>query len=700
MKAILIGPNLEENLSISYLCSAIERSGHECLLIPFNHDREIPKVAGKLLRCGPALIGLSLVAQRRYSDFQKLVAEIRRRGFSGHITAGGHFAALRAQEVLRDTPEIDSIIHHDGELRIVNLLNKLEFHTLSSGSIDELMGGSVERAPDGPVDESTTGPLDGVSWRGSDGTIRHLPATKVASLDSLPFPARRRPDKALGYARAPIVSSRGCSGSCSFCSIHAWHKQVPSDRLRFRSPRNVAEEMVLLHREHGVRVFVFHDDDFIHPDRRKAKKRCEEILEQAERGIGQPLAFVIKCRPDDVEEELFRYLRNKGLVRAYVGIEAHAASGLAALNRRVSPQVNLEALDILRRVGVYACFNLLIFHPGTTIPELQENLMFLRRQLRCPFDIARTELYARSTLEDRMIQEGRAIGDYRGFDYRILDDKVETAFQLFNSVLWDRHFGGSSILQRVQDLGFRHSLLSRFHPEMTSPDLKGRIRSLIESVNSATVENMQRITDLAIAGRRIDQEAMGALRQAVNARTRLDTVRWASLSLELEGRALLARSKLSRLPSVNRVPRLLGRIAAAVPALGLFLVPLACSQSSNSTVCDPPPPPARSFANDIEPKLDQSCALAGCHSAESAAADLNLSAGSSYGNIVGVPSTQVPGLNRVEPGRSDSSYIVNKLLGTQASAGGSGERMPKGGPPDNELLSEMGDWIDDGAEEN
>ena len=56
------------------------------------------------------------------------------------------------------------------------------------------------------------------------------------------------------------------------------------------------------------------------------KDRIETLCaEMAERGIGRPIAFVIKCRPDDVEQGLFRYLQAKGLVRAYVGIETHAA---------------------------------------------------------------------------------------------------------------------------------------------------------------------------------------------------------------------------------------------------------------------------------------------------------------------------------------------------------------------------------------
>lgn len=690
MKTVLVGPDIEENLALGYLGSAIRQAGHECSIVAFNRSQDVGKAGRTILRLNPGLVGLSLVAQRRYPEFQALASTLRRKGYRGHLTAGGHFASLRATEVLRDTPGIDSVLHHDGEQRIVDLLRVL----------------SGERA--------LPGPLDGVTWRRPDGTLDHRPAVHVPDVDSLPFPVRRRPDRALGYARAPIVSSRGCAGSCSFCSIHAWHKQVPGRRLRFRSPAGVAEEMISLHRDHRVRVFIFHDDDFIHPDARRALDRCRRILDQAQDGIGEPFAFVIKCRPDDVDERLFRYLKSRGLARTYVGIETHARAGIATLNRRVSPQTNLRALGTLRDLGIYCCFNLLLFHPETSIAELEENLDFLRQHTGHPFDVARTELYARSGLEDRLVREGRAIGDYRGYDYRIAAPRAEAVFQLFARVLWDRHFGGSSILHRVQDLGFRLSLLERFHPELASAELATRVASLIRDVNSDTVDYVSELIGMAAvpemtrvpasrpAGTAAASGPGGAaaireMTEAVRRRTQHQTARWMALTLEMESRALLARAGVSALPPLARLPRLLGNLVGASPGLALLLGTFSCT---GSTVCDPPPPPAVRFARDIEPTLVGTCGVAGCHGAETAAAGLVLAGGAAYTNLVGVPSTQVPRLKRVEPAESDSSYLVNKLEGTQATVGGTGNRMPPGLPRDAGFSAAVWRWIEKGAEKN
>jgi len=678
MNTVLVGSQLEENLALAYLKSSLLRAGHECSIIPFNRQSELSRVARKILHHRADLIGFSLVAQRRYDDFRYLARLIRQHGFGGHITAGGHFASLRAGEILVDAPDLDSVIHHDGEERIVALTKWRGF------------------TGEPPQD------LDGITWRTPGHDIRHRPPKRVVDIDTLPFPARQKPDRTLGFAKASIVSSRGCSGSCSFCSIHAWHRQVPSGRLRFRFPANVSEEMIALHRDHNVRVFVFHDDDFIHPDRKEALKRCRLILEKAEREMGVPMAFVIKCRPDNVDKELFCYLKSKGLVRVYVGIESNSEAGIKTLNRKTTAEINKRALEILGNLDIFACFNLLIFHPASTVEEIQENLKFLECYIDHPFDIARVELYARSSLEERMVSEGRAMGDFRGYDYRIQDMTAEAAFRLFADLLWERHFGARSILQRAQDLGYRLSLLKRFYPELSSPDLQISVESLIREVNSDTIGYLRRLLAAAISARgRVERGDYGLIPRdmprEVAARIRQQSGKLAALSFELELRAMLGRSGVMRVRRSVEWPRIIGRLARAIPPAALFLNAFSCHKE---IVCDPPPPPHQ-FSSDIAPHLNQTCALPDCHSAKPASAGLLLTpADSAYSNLVNRPSTEVPRLKRVEGFQPDSSYLLHKLTGTQKAVGGAGDQMPKGQPVDQTFIQKVNEWISLGAKKD
>lgn len=98
---------------------------------------------------------------------------------------------------------------------------------------------------------------------------------------------------------------------------------------------------------------------------------------------------------------------------------------------------------------------------------------------------------------------------------------------------------------------------------------------------------------------------------------------------------------------------------------------------------------------DIQPIWDDSCAYGGCHTGSRPSAGLDLSSGAADTNDV--PSTQVPTMDRIEPGDTALSYLWHKLQGTQATVGGGGNDMPDGGalPPDKLDMIEA--WIVDGA---
>jgi hypothetical protein len=83
-----------------------------------------------------------------------------------------------------------------------------------------------------------------------------------------------------------------------------------------------------------------------------------------------------------------------------------------------------------------------------------------------------------------------------------------------------------------------------------------------------------------------------------------------------------------------------------------------------------------------------------CHIGGSAPEGLRLDAANSYNLLVGVPSTEVPSLFRVNAGDPDSSYIIQKLEG-HASVGA---QMPFGGPYlSTTTIGFIRQWISNGA---
>ncbi|MCS7052993.1 MAG: hypothetical protein NZM09_04585 [Ignavibacterium sp.] len=116
-------------------------------------------------------------------------------------------------------------------------------------------------------------------------------------------------------------------------------------------------------------------------------------------------------------------------------------------------------------------------------------------------------------------------------------------------------------------------------------------------------------------------------------------------------------------------------------------------------VNEPEPSPTQSGVtaklSDIQIKVfNVSCATSGCHGGSNVAANLNLTSGNSYNQLVNVNSNENPSLKRVVPGSSGQSLLIRKLEGNGTSL------MPPSGKLKQEIIDSIKAWIDRGALNN
>ena len=90
---------------------------------------------------------------------------------------------------------------------------------------------------------------------------------------------------------------------------------------------------------------------------------------------------------------------------------------------------------------------------------------------------------------------------------------------------------------------------------------------------------------------------------------------------------------------------------------------------------------APTFTSIQQTILTPRCATSACHSGNPPANNVpvSLDAERAWSELVGVASTQLPSMNLVDPGHPETSYLLLKVLGTQAIDGGTGMQMPIGG---------------------
>ncbi|MCL6580380.1 MAG: B12-binding domain-containing radical SAM protein [Firmicutes bacterium] len=402
----------EESLGVGYLAAVARKAGHDAVVVDATPPRWPPqRLAAEVVRLRPEVVGISLLFQELIPEAMALVAFLRKAGFTGHVVVGGHPPTFLWRELCRDWAGFDSLVVGEGEATFVELLE-----ALAAGRDWTGLPGVVAAGPTGPGPE---GPA---------------PRPLVSDLDELPFPARDALpaylDRRKGARVAPVLRSRGCYGNCSFCDTRAFYASSPGPAWRVRSAGNVADEIEALVRDHAVEAVRFWDDNFIGPGRRgreAAEELARELLRRR-RGV----RFSFECRVTDVDPDLFRLLKEAGLHRVFLGVEAMTQRQLDFYGKQVTVEDNRRALRVLESLGVDVTIGMIPFDPDVTVNELETNLAFLREsfgswgaarnKVAQPWN--RLEVYAGTPLEAALRRQGRLKGDYVRYDYDFADPTV------------------------------------------------------------------------------------------------------------------------------------------------------------------------------------------------------------------------------------------------------------------------------------
>ena len=85
------------------------------------------------------------------------------------------------------------------------------------------------------------------------------------------------------------------------------------------------------------------------------------------RSRGLRIGFTIKCRPDEVDPDLFRQLKEAGLLRVYLGLESNCQWVLSRFGKGFGAAANRRAWRVLEALGLVADFRVLLFHPWSTV---------------------------------------------------------------------------------------------------------------------------------------------------------------------------------------------------------------------------------------------------------------------------------------------------------------------------------------------
>jgi radical SAM superfamily enzyme YgiQ (UPF0313 family) len=405
-------------------------------------------------------------------DFANAIAFLRSHAVNAHFTMGGHFPTIAPQRTLQIIPGLDTVVRHEGEKTLLDLVRQV----------------------DQPAKWTK---LAGIAFRRRGRVVVNMPRPLITDLDTLPTPTRRkRMLRIRGIGIASLIASRGCYYNCSFCSIRTFYKGAPGPLRRTRSPVNVVDEMEALYLHHGVRVFIFKDDDLATRSPRARDWIIDFGRELRARRLHDTIVWRISCRVDDLNPELLRLLKRVGLTWVYLGIESGSDQGLRTFNKHFSISDIWRGVESLNRLGLAFDYGFMLLDPDSTFASVKENIDFLDRLgQRGNVSVHFTKMYpyVGTPLAARLAGEGRLIEADSQPDYPFLDPRLDL-FQVFLAEAFhERNFGPSGLVSVSRMAAFDVEILKRFHAE--SPvvqEYSQTIRRIIADGNAVAVSAMRK----------------------------------------------------------------------------------------------------------------------------------------------------------------------------------------------------------------
>lgn len=196
---------------------------------------------------------------------------------------------------------------------------------------------------------------------------------------------------------AMVQASRGCPwGVCSYCTRKSFRhgkrwEGFPVERV-IENIRDLVEM--------GITEIEFCDDEFIGGRDQKRVHRIEDIangIEKIRREKNVNFTFRIFTRPDIIYKEndnegndkirtMLLRLKEVGLVKVYIGIEAGCKSRMNRLTRGMTIKEVRGALKTLKKLNIGIDAGFIMFDPELTLEEMMENISFFRKENLMPYN--------------------------------------------------------------------------------------------------------------------------------------------------------------------------------------------------------------------------------------------------------------------------------------------------------------------------
>ena len=335
-------------LGLGYLAAVLDKKGYDVNVIDCQAlHLTLSDVEKELGKRKPDIVGLTSTTLTYKSALN--IIKVAKDVLPDCLTIiGGSHATFWDEEALNECQQLDIIVRGEGETTLLEIVKKVE----NGKSFHDVVG---------------------TTCRKGDDVIKNPDRPHIEDLESLPYPAFHlwpiEHFKKYGKIIFPVMTSRGCTFWCDFCSA----VRMFGRKYRMRSPQKVVDELEFLYKKYGEDQYTFYDDAFT-VDQSRTEEICNEILKR-----GLKIKWDCETRVDMVTKDLLQKMKDAGCIAVWFGVEAGSEQVIKAMGKGISLTQTFNAFKWANEVGLMTVASIILGFPGETRETAMESINLLKR---------------------------------------------------------------------------------------------------------------------------------------------------------------------------------------------------------------------------------------------------------------------------------------------------------------------------------
>lgn len=367
-----LGEAIEPPLSILYLAAAVRKAVPNLEIKATDGLlKGYEKTITEIDKFAPDVIGIS-TATANATGAYKLSRWIKVKSPKTLVIMGGVHPTSLPQDVLIRSGA-DFVALGEGETILSEIIKKF----------------SSQQSTDLSSKLSALSSIKGLAFLEKGKLVTNPFMPLISNLDSILFPARdliNLNDYAgwMVTQKTPettIFSTRGCPFNCHFCSNKVWKLQKPF--LRFRSPKNVMDEVEMLVKDYGIKEY-FDNADEINSFLPWTIDLCQEKIKRK-----LTLPWKGNVRADKITPELARLLAKSNCWYVHLGIESGNQETLDGVAKHITLAQVIDCCRMLKKEKIKICGLFMSFNAWEkdgqleyeTVKDCENSLAFAKNLL-------------------------------------------------------------------------------------------------------------------------------------------------------------------------------------------------------------------------------------------------------------------------------------------------------------------------------